>query len=215
MLLVERGFPLPEVNFSLQSPDGREIYRLDLAWPLLRIALEYDGHAAHAGREEQDAARADDLRKRGVTKPVLTPARAADAIRHQPGRAAIVFGPERSGLETEEVALARSIITVPVNPGFASLNLAQAVILCAAAGAAGRARRAHRPFRSAAGASGLLLPGKPRRRHPPHLAHHADEARLEPPGGANAARRAVDAGARSASKVMLYQRPSLHIFQSD
>jgi len=65
MLLIERGFPLPEVNFSLRSPEGREIYRLDLAWPGLRIALEYDGHAAHADHEEQDAAREGDLRRRG------------------------------------------------------------------------------------------------------------------------------------------------------
>jgi tRNA/rRNA methyltransferase len=71
------------------------------------------------------------VRKRGVTKPVLTPAEAALAIHTDPGRAALVFGPERSGLETDDVALARAIITVPVNPEFGSLNLAQAVILCA------------------------------------------------------------------------------------
>lgn len=71
------------------------------------------------------------VRKRGVTKPVVTPEAAARAIRCDPGRSAIVFGPERSGLGTEEVALARSILTVPVNPEFGSLNLAQAVILCA------------------------------------------------------------------------------------
>lgn len=71
------------------------------------------------------------VRKRGVTKPVATPAEAARAIHIEPGRSAIVFGPERSGLETDEVALARTIITVPVNPDFGSLNLAQAVILCA------------------------------------------------------------------------------------
>jgi len=71
------------------------------------------------------------VRKRGVTKPVLTPEQAADAIHHTVGRSAIVFGPERSGLETEDVALARTIITVPINPEFPSLNLAQAVILCA------------------------------------------------------------------------------------
>lgn len=65
MLIIERGFPLPEVNFALLSPAGRELYRLDLAWPSLRIALEYDGHAVHAGREEEDAAREDDLRRRG------------------------------------------------------------------------------------------------------------------------------------------------------
>jgi tRNA/rRNA methyltransferase len=71
------------------------------------------------------------VRKRGVSKPVLTPEAAAREIHGAQGRSAIVFGPERSGLETDEVALARAILTVPVNPGFASLNLAQAVILCA------------------------------------------------------------------------------------
>ncbi|MFV0644867.1 MAG: RNA methyltransferase [Sphingomonadaceae bacterium] len=71
------------------------------------------------------------VRKRGVTKPVFTPEQAAQKIVTQNGRSAILFGPERSGLETDDVALARAIITVPVNPAFASLNLAQAVILCA------------------------------------------------------------------------------------
>lgn len=71
------------------------------------------------------------VRKRGVTKPVVTPEEAARTISTAPGRSAYVFGPERSGLETEDVALARAILTVPINPEFASLNLAQAVILCA------------------------------------------------------------------------------------
>lgn len=71
------------------------------------------------------------VRKRGVTKPVVTPEEAAREIHTLPGRSAIVFGPERSGLETEDVALARAILTVPINPEFGSLNLAQAVILCA------------------------------------------------------------------------------------
>ncbi len=71
------------------------------------------------------------VRKRGVTKPVLTPEQAAQAIHKGPGRSALVFGPERSGLDSDDVALARAIITVPINPEFASLNLAQAVILCA------------------------------------------------------------------------------------
>src|SRR5262245_34811447 len=71
------------------------------------------------------------VRKRGVTKPVVTPEEAAREIHGAVGRSAIVFGPERSGLETEEVALARSILTVRINPEFGSLNLAQAVILCA------------------------------------------------------------------------------------
>jgi tRNA/rRNA methyltransferase len=71
------------------------------------------------------------VRKRGLTKPVLTPENAAREILDNRGRSAILFGPERSGLETEDVALARTIVTVPVHPAFPSLNLAQAVILCA------------------------------------------------------------------------------------
>ncbi len=71
------------------------------------------------------------VRKRGVTKPVVTPEEAAREIHGTQGRSAYVFGPERSGLETEDVALARKIVTVPINPEFGSLNLAQAVILCA------------------------------------------------------------------------------------
>ena len=71
------------------------------------------------------------VRKRGVTKPVMTPEAAAREIHGQRGRSAILFGPERSGLETDDVAVARTIVTVPINPEFGSLNLAQAVILVA------------------------------------------------------------------------------------
>jgi tRNA/rRNA methyltransferase len=71
------------------------------------------------------------VRKRGITKPVLTPEQAGREIHTQPGRSAILFGPERSGLETDDVALARAILTVPINPEFGSLNLAQAVIIVA------------------------------------------------------------------------------------
>ena len=71
------------------------------------------------------------VRKRGVTKPVVDPEQAAREIHVASGRSAILFGPERSGLETDDVAIARTIITVPINPEFGSLNLAQAVILIA------------------------------------------------------------------------------------
>lgn len=71
------------------------------------------------------------VRKRGLVKPVVAPDEAAAAIHGEAGRSAILFGPERSGLETEDVALARAILTVPINPEFGSLNLAQAVILVA------------------------------------------------------------------------------------
>jgi tRNA/rRNA methyltransferase len=71
------------------------------------------------------------VRKRGLTKQVVGPEAAASDSRARSGRSAIVFGPERSGLETDEVAAAQAILTVPVNPEFGSLNLAQAVILFA------------------------------------------------------------------------------------
>ena len=71
------------------------------------------------------------VRKRGVTKPVISPEVAAQEVLGNTGRSAILFGAERSGLESDEVNVARAIITVPINPEFGSLNLAQAVILCA------------------------------------------------------------------------------------
>ena len=71
------------------------------------------------------------MRKRGVMKPVLTPEAAGREVHASAGRSAYVFGAERSGLETDDVALAHAIVTVPINPEFASLNLAQAVILLA------------------------------------------------------------------------------------
>jgi tRNA/rRNA methyltransferase len=65
-------------------------------------------------------------------KPVITPEAAACEIAsqcHDGGTVGILFGRERHGLQNEEVALANRIVTFPVNPGFASLNLAQAVLL--------------------------------------------------------------------------------------
>jgi tRNA/rRNA methyltransferase len=65
-------------------------------------------------------------------KLVMGPQAAASEIAAQVaggGKAGILFGRERWGLTNEEVARANRIITFPVNPGFASLNLAQAVLL--------------------------------------------------------------------------------------
>jgi tRNA/rRNA methyltransferase len=65
-------------------------------------------------------------------KPVLAPEAAARETAVQiadGGTVGIMFGRERYGLQNEEVALANRIVTFPVNPGFASLNLAQAVLL--------------------------------------------------------------------------------------
>jgi tRNA/rRNA methyltransferase len=73
-------------------------------------------------------------RPRGMTKTVMTPeaamADAAARIR-QGERVAVLFGPERAGLENPDIAPASAIITVPVNPDFPSINLAQCVLLVA------------------------------------------------------------------------------------
>ncbi len=63
--VVDLGFPVPEANLPILGVDGRELYRLDLGWKELRIALEYNGYAAHAGREEIDEARRHDVERRG------------------------------------------------------------------------------------------------------------------------------------------------------
>jgi len=74
---------------------------------------------------------ASTVRRRDLVMPVVAPQDMAESIASSTSRSAILFGPERSGLETEEAALANAIVTVPINPEFASLNLAQAVILLA------------------------------------------------------------------------------------
>src|SRR5260221_10558212 len=71
-------------------------------------------------------------RLRDMVKPVLTPrawageARALIKAGHPVG---VLFGPERSGLENDDLVLADTVVTVPLNPAFSSLNLAQAVVL--------------------------------------------------------------------------------------
>lgn len=74
---------------------------------------------------------ASTVRRRDLIMPVVGPEEMAREIRGSEGQSAILFGPERSGLESDDVALAGKIVTVPINPAFGSLNLAQAVILLA------------------------------------------------------------------------------------
>jgi tRNA/rRNA methyltransferase len=71
-------------------------------------------------------------RDRDLTKPLYTPEEAmreAMARIAQGGRVAVLFGPERAGLENDDIARANAIVSVPVNPAFPSLNLAQCVLL--------------------------------------------------------------------------------------
>ena len=65
LVLIENGFPLPEVNWVIATPDGRELVRLDLAWPRLRICMEYDGWETMPVGRPQDDARAAELRRHG------------------------------------------------------------------------------------------------------------------------------------------------------
>ena len=72
-------------------------------------------------------------RERGMTKEIYSPATAAKEIRRRntgaQQKCGILFGCERAGLENDEVAMANAILNIPLNPGFSSLNLAQAVLL--------------------------------------------------------------------------------------
>ncbi len=73
-------------------------------------------------------------RQRDLTKPVFTPEAAmSEAARRIAAgeQIAVLFGPERAGLENDDIARANAIISVPVNPDFPSLNLAQCVLLTA------------------------------------------------------------------------------------
>lgn len=73
-------------------------------------------------------------RPRDMVKPVMTPESAAAEFlsRQRSGqRCAILFGPERSGLDNDAIGLADALITAPVNPAFASLSLPQTVLLIA------------------------------------------------------------------------------------
>ena len=67
-----------------------------------------------------------------MTKPILSPERAMEVSKGLIAggkKVAVLFGPERAGLENSDVVLANAIISVPVNPEFASLNLSQCALL--------------------------------------------------------------------------------------
>ena len=112
------GWPNPEAGPAASGADV-----------VLERAQVYD--SVQEAIADCSAVYASTVRRRDLVMPVIGPEEMADAIVASPARSAILFGPERSGLETEDVALANAIVTVPINPEFGSLNLAQAVILLA------------------------------------------------------------------------------------
>lgn len=71
------------------------------------------------------------VRNRELIRRVVTPLQAAADFHALEPQGGIMFGPERTGLETEDLAVAHAILTIPVNPDFGSLNLAQAVLVTA------------------------------------------------------------------------------------
>src|SRR6516164_9064911 len=96
---------------------------------LLDSARVFESVEAAVG--DLHAVYATTARERGQMKAVLSPsvamALAAAATREKRG---VLFGPERTGLDNDEVALADWIITFPSSPAYASLNLSQAVLIC-------------------------------------------------------------------------------------
>jgi tRNA/rRNA methyltransferase len=73
-------------------------------------------------------------RPRETSLPVITPRQAAAQLHDGSARGwpvGLLFGGERAGLETADIALCQAIVTVPIDPRFHSLNLAQAVAVCA------------------------------------------------------------------------------------
>ncbi|WP_102108136.1 RNA methyltransferase [Oceaniglobus roseus] len=115
------GWPNPKAD-ALASGAGR----------LLDAATLHDTTADALG--DVAFTFATTARRRDLTKPVFTP---EAAMRHAAGliaggaKVAVLFGPERAGLENEDVVRANALVTVPVNPDFPSINLAQCVLLMA------------------------------------------------------------------------------------
>jgi tRNA/rRNA methyltransferase len=111
-------------------PNPKAVANASGADAVLETARLYDNAAAAVADLER--VYASTARHRGMIKRVMTPRRGAAEMRKAIARGeavGILFGPERTGLLNDDIALADAVISVPLNPGFASLNLAQAVLL--------------------------------------------------------------------------------------
>jgi tRNA/rRNA methyltransferase len=111
-------------------PNAKALAAASGADVVIEGARLYDSTAAAIA--DLNRVYATTARHRGMIKRVATPRRAASEMRKAIGRGeavGILFGRERTGLLNEDIALADAVLAVPLNPGFASLNLAQAVLL--------------------------------------------------------------------------------------
>jgi hypothetical protein len=98
LIVVGAGFPVPEPQHEIVTVDGRKLYVLDMAWPSRRIALEYDGFAAHEERREYDLKRDERMAAHGwitvrataadIRDPGRLLAELRDAFDRRSGRAA-------------------------------------------------------------------------------------------------------------------------------
>ena len=111
-------------------PNPRAVAMASGAGRLLDYAGLFD--TVPAAVADCDYVFATTARPRELVKPVVTPERAmqmARAFAAEGKKVGILFGPERAGLENDDVAYANAIVTVPVNPDFPSLNLGQCALL--------------------------------------------------------------------------------------
>ncbi len=98
-------------------------------WPLNDARL-YDSVAEAVA--DLQLVYATTARPRELQLPILTPREAAMELSRATGeglRTGLLFGGERAGLETMDIALCRAVVTIPIDPRFRSLNLAQAVAI--------------------------------------------------------------------------------------
>jgi hypothetical protein len=75
LTVVEHGYPPPVVQHEVRDPCGAPVRRLDLAWPQVRIGLDYHGHAAPTGVEDRDLTRRGWVVVRATIEDLGRPAR--------------------------------------------------------------------------------------------------------------------------------------------
>ncbi len=115
------GWPNPDAGPSAAGADS-----------VLENACVFD--SVEEAIEDCTLVFATTVRERDMSKPVASPREAAAQMHsaiNRGERPAILYGPERSGLDNDDISVTNCILTVPVNPEFSSLNLAQAVVLTA------------------------------------------------------------------------------------
>lgn len=116
------GWPNPRADAMASGAGRRVLERAELAATTADACADLGQVFATTARD------------RAMTKRVLTPERAmaeARAMIAAGERVGVLFGPERAGLANADIVRAIAVVSVPVNPGYGSLNLAQCVLLLA------------------------------------------------------------------------------------